>query len=117
MSIRNKILSLLPVIAISCVSQSAWSASGEMGRGVPNFGIYSAATGERMVVFSLSNLTFAFPAGCTALILTPTTMGLDSYKIAAATLTAAKISGTRVRFYAHGERDGGCGVDYVQLED
>lgn len=44
-------------------------------------------------------------------------MGLDSYKIAAATLTAAKISGTRARFCAHGERDGGCGVDYVRIED
>jgi hypothetical protein len=37
--------------------------------------------------------------------------------MAFATLTAAKMSGRRVRFYAHAERDGGCGVDYVELGD
>jgi hypothetical protein len=95
----------------------AYAASGEMGTGVPNFGVYSAATGMRIVVFSISNPIRPFPAGCTNIVLTPGTMGLDSYKMAVATLTTAKATGMRVRFYAHDYRDNGCGVDYVQLED
>jgi hypothetical protein len=43
-------------------------------------------------------------------------MGMDAYKMAVATLTAARLSGAKVRFFAHAERDNGCGVDYVQLE-
>lgn len=57
-----------------------------------------------------------FPAGCTSLMLHPVTMGLDAYKLAAAALLAAKVSGMRIRFYAHAPRDGGCGVDYVELQ-
>jgi hypothetical protein len=43
-------------------------------------------------------------------------MGIEAYKMAFATMTAAKIAGSRVRFYAHADRDGGCGVDYVELQ-
>ena len=38
-------------------------------------------------------------------------------QIAAATLLTARVAGMRVRFFAHSERDNGCGVDYVQLDD
>ena len=95
---------------------SASAASGEMGTGVPHFGVYSAATGMQIVVFSVASPTRPFPAGCTNIVLTPTTMGLDSYKMAMATLTAARLAERPVRFYAHGERDGGCGVDFVQID-
>jgi hypothetical protein len=84
--------------------------------GVPHFGLYSQATGTEIRVWSLLNPTVPFPAGCTALVLRPETMGIEAFKIAAATLLTARVSGMRVRFYAHAPRDGGCGVDYVQLE-
>jgi hypothetical protein len=48
-------------------------------------------------------------------VVTPTTMGVDGYKIAIATMTAARIANRSVRFYAHASRDNGCGVDYVEL--
>lgn len=98
-------------------AQAASAASGEMGNGVPNFGMYSQATGSELRVWSLTNPTVNFPVGCTAIVLRPETMGADNYRMAFALLTAARLSGTRVRFYAHGDRDGGCGVDYVQLDD
>jgi hypothetical protein len=41
-------------------------------------------------------------------------LGADTYKIAIAMMMMANASGTKVRFYAHAERDGGCGVDYVE---
>jgi hypothetical protein len=88
-----------------------------MGTGkVDTFGIYGVAQGGgQTIVWSLKEATVTFPSACTYLILTSSTMGLDSYKLAISVLTAAKITGTPVRFYAHAERDGGCGVDYVQL--
>lgn len=102
---------------ILLLTPASWcsAASAEMGNGTPQFGVYSAATGTQILVWALSNATVSFPSGCTNLVLTPATMGMDSFKIAVATLTAARVSGLRVRFFAHGERDGGCGVDYVEL--
>jgi hypothetical protein len=102
---------------MALASSPIYAATGEMGTGVPNFGIYSQATGMSIIVWSLGNATRSFPSGCTNIVLTPATMGMDSYKMAMATLTAARVSGLKVRFYAHAERDNGCGVDYVQLED
>jgi hypothetical protein len=64
---------------------------------------------------SLKEATLNFPSSCNYLILTASTMGLDSYKLAVSILTTAKLTGTAVRFYAHADRDGGCGVDYIQL--
>ena len=87
----------------------------EMGTGVPQFGSYSMATGTVIRVWSLGQQTRPMPAGCTSLILTPETMGMEAYKIAVALLTTARVSGLSVRFFAHGERDGGCGADYVEL--
>jgi hypothetical protein len=43
-------------------------------------------------------------------------MGMDSCKMAVATLTAARLAERPVRFYAHAERDGGRGVDFVQID-
>jgi len=40
---------------------------------------------------------------------------MDSYKIAIATMLAARISNRAVRFYAHARRDSGCGADYVEM--
>jgi hypothetical protein len=90
------------------------AAQGEMGRGVPSFAVYGEVTGAHIRVWSVDNALVQFPAGCTALILTPATLGVDTYRAAIAILTAAKLTNTRVRFYAHAERDGGCGVDYIQ---
>jgi ABC-type enterochelin transport system permease subunit len=111
-----KILRILALSAMFLAAENASAATGEMGTGVPHFGVYSAATGMQIVVFSIANPTRPFPAGCTNIVLTPTTMGIDSYKMALATLTAAKLAERPVRFYAHGERDNGCGVDYVQID-
>jgi len=86
-----------------------------MGTGIPHFGSYSAATGVQTNVWGLNEATVPFPAGCPYIYLTAATMGMDAYKIAVATLLVAKTTGRAVRFYAHAARDGGCGVDYVQL--
>lgn len=87
----------------------------EMGTGIPHFGTYSAASGVQTIVWALNEATVPFPADCPRLYLTAATMGMDSYKIAVATLLVAKTTNRAVRFYAHAARDGGCGVDYVQL--
>jgi hypothetical protein len=110
--IRSTLWSALVAIF---VGSPAFAASGEMGTGVPNFGSYSLATGTHLSVWSLANATRPMAAGCAALTLSPETMGLDAYKIAVAMLVAAKISERSVRFYAHGEHEGGCGVDYVEI--
>jgi len=111
-----KKLAGLAAVLVALASQNVMAAQDEMGTGVPHFGLYSQATGTEIRVWALQNPTVPFPAGCTAIVLRPETMGLEAFKIAAGILTAARISGMRVRFYAHGPRDGGCGVDFVQLE-
>jgi hypothetical protein len=112
-----KVFKVLAAAAITLATQQASAAAGEMGTGVPYFGVYSQATGTMLRVYALGSPYINFPAGCEAIILTPATMGMDSFKIAYATLTAARLSGLKVRLYAHGERDGGCGADYVQFQD
>lgn len=110
----------LPLAAALCAlslltSNPAAAAEGEMGVGIPGFGSYSAATGVETIVWSLQEAQLPLPAGCPYIKLTAATMGMDAYKIAVATLLMAKATGRAVRFYAHAARDGGCGVDYVQL--
>ena len=112
----SKVCKAAAIIAGITIAGGASAASGEMGTGVPHFGVYSAATGMQIVVFSIANPVRPFPAGCTNIVLTPTTMGLDSYNMAMPTLTAAALAEWQVRFFAHGERDGGCGVDFVQID-
>jgi hypothetical protein len=97
-------------------SARAVAAQGEMGTGIPQFGSYSAATGTSGIVWRLDDMTTPFPAGCVSITLSPATMGMAAYKIAVATMLAAKTSGRKVRFYAHAPRDAGCGVDYVELQ-
>lgn len=88
-----------------------------MGSGIPEFGMYSAAAGIEARVWRLVESTVPFPAGCPQIVLRPQTMGMDSYKLAVGTMVAARLAGKRVRFCAHAPRDGGCGVDFVQLVD
>jgi hypothetical protein len=111
-----KVLALVTVGLACVVSHGANAASGEMGTGVPKFAIYGDLVGAHIQVWAIDDSTIAFPAGCTSLVVRPETMGLDAYKLAAAALMAAKVSGMRIRFYAHASRDGGCGVDYVELQ-
>ncbi len=114
----NNMKFLRPLIAtllFASLVQPAFSAIGHMGTGTPEFGIYGSPHGNIVNVWSLTNQTQAFPAGCTALTVRSATLGMDSYKIIVATLLAAKVSGKRIFFYAHAERDSGCGVDYVQI--
>ena len=92
------------------------AATGEMGTGIPNFGIYTPALGSAARVWSLSEATINFPVGCSHIVLSSQTMGVD-YKYVMAVMLTAKTTGKRVRLYAHAERDGGCGVDYVELQD
>lgn len=103
------------MLLVLAAAGHASAANGEMGTGVPSFGLYGAATGDRAVVGSLSDASIPFPTGCDSLTLTPQTLGSAAYKAAIATLLAARLSNRPVRLYAHADRDGGCGVDYVQL--
>lgn len=108
-------ISLALVIAFALgASADASAAQGEMGAGIPHFGNYAAPL-PYTIVWQLENASTPFPAGCTYLNVTAATMGMDAYKIAIATMTVARVSGRAVRFYAHAPRDGGCGVDYVEL--
>lgn len=97
-------------------SLSAQGAAGEMGNGVPQIGIYSTALGSNIRIWSLANATVNFPTGCTSIFITRTTVGADDYKVMLAVILTAKSLGKPVRFYAHADRDGGCGVDYVQMD-
>jgi hypothetical protein len=92
------------------------AAAGDIGTGIPHFGSYGAAMEIKTIVWSLADATIAMDSGCQYLVLTQATLGPEGYKVAMATLLAAKLSNRRVRFYAHAPRDGGCGVDYVQLQ-
>lgn len=96
------------------ISINASSATGEMGTGIPSFGVYVGYNFTR--VGALTNATVNFPAGCTELTVSVTTLTMDGYKIALSQMTAARISGRKIRFYAHAVRDGGCGVDYVEIQ-
>jgi hypothetical protein len=98
------------------VAQGANAASGEMGTAIPKFALYSAPVGNYLRIYGGTNVAIAFPAGCSAIVLTPTTMGLDSYRIAVSMVMAANLSGRRIRFYAHAPRDAGCGVDFVEFQ-
>ena len=100
-------------VLMGFLCETASAAQGEVGTGVPTFGVYAQSLGGHIVVYGLSNPTINFPAGCTNLVLTPTSMGAEPFKMAYATLLAAKVSGMAVRFYAH--VDNGCSADYVQL--
>jgi hypothetical protein len=95
------------------------AATGEMGKGVvSSFGLYGQnlyGVNPVVIVWGLTSPSIPFPAGCNSLFLTATTMGMDAFKTAVGILTAAQLAGKPVRFWAHAERDGGCGVDYVQL--
>jgi hypothetical protein len=86
-----------------------------MGTGIPLFGQYSQATGMSVLVWSLEDATVPIPADCRWIVLNPATMGMDAYKMAGATMLAARVTRRPVRFYAHASRDDGCGADYVQL--
>lgn len=105
-------------LLVCVAAQHACAARGEMGTGIPGkVGMYSQATGVTTYVWSLSFTSIPFPSGCSFVRLTPGTMGMDAYKIAVSTILLAKATNRSIRFYAHAERDGGCGVDYVQFTE
>jgi hypothetical protein len=110
-------LGVAVAVLLSGCYLNAFAAQGEMGTGVPNFGNYGDPVGGNVVVFSLINPTIGFPPDCQSLTVSPATFGATSYKVAITTLLTAKALGRPVRFYAHASRDGGCGVDFVQLMD
>jgi hypothetical protein len=107
------------VSALSLTSASAEAATGELGTGVPNFGFYSKSTFHNqdvIVVWSLrAPMDRGFPSGCSNIMLTTATMGEQGLKMAMATLMTAKLTNRQVRLYSHAPRDGGCGVDYIEL--
>ena len=106
-------LTLMPlVVALAAPNVRA----GEMGAGVPSVGLYTQAAGSKTLIF-LKDLVTPLAAGCSYLILSAGTVGDRDYKIAHALLLSASLTNRRVRFYAHGTWDGGCGVDYVQILD
>ena len=95
-------------------SMNLSAATGEMGTGTPQFGMYLNANYSN--VWSLTNTTTSFPTGCASLVVSAGTLGLDGYKLAVSQMTAARISGRKIKFYAHAARDGGCGVDYMEIQ-
>lgn len=119
---RKKLLSTMAQCAMATallltISEKASAATGDLGTGVPVYGVYSEVLGGVTRIWQLLTPTINFPAACPSLVLSRATMGADDYKIAQAMLLTAKMANKRVRFYAHADRDGGCGVDYVQLAD
>jgi hypothetical protein len=114
-TLRKTTFLVATALTILSLAKLTPAASGEMGRGKPEFGVYGQQFGNYVKVWSLREATLNFPVGCNSLILSVSTMGLESYKIAVAILITAKATNSAVRFYAHAERDDGCGVDYVQM--
>jgi hypothetical protein len=112
--LRSRVLSLAGAVAL-LGSPKLFAAQGEMGTGIPEYGTYAAAQGGHTAVWILNDTTIPMKAGCSALYLWPSTFGAEAYKIAVATLLAAKVSGRRVRLYSHVET--GCAVDYIQIMD
>jgi hypothetical protein len=104
------------VAAALMTSTNALAASGEMGTGVPRWAQFGDVYGGYILVKSLSGASIPFPSGCeSGIIITSGTMGRDPLAAAISMLLAAKITGVPVRFVAHTTRDGGCGVDYIEL--
>jgi hypothetical protein len=106
---------LVTLAWLAVASGSAVAATGEMGKGVPAFGSYGGDLGVYTIVWRLTDASIPFPAGCSSLMVTQATLGPEGYRVAMATLLAARLSNRPVRLYAHVSRDGGCGVDYVEL--
>ena len=77
--------------------------------------MYEANGALNTMVWALGAPTISFPAGCSNVTLTQATMGIDGYKLAVAALLMAKAANLQVRLYATTTRDGGCGVDMVQM--
>jgi hypothetical protein len=103
--------------AMALTASLSMAAIGEMGTGTPQFGVYTAPMGTSLRIWLSPGATTPMPTGCTQLVMSSATVGMDSYKIAIALMTTARVSGKKIRFYAHAERDGGCGVDYFELVD
>lgn len=113
----RRFIGLLAAVLVVSSSGLAMAAQGEMGTGVPGqLGLYSNATGTSTIVWSITDASTPFPAGCPQITLSPVTMGMDAYKIALSAILLAKSTGKRIRFYAHAPRDAGCGVDYVEVQ-
>lgn len=91
------------------------AATGDIGTGIPNFGLYGTFNNGLIIIHTLINPTINFPAACPYLIISPATIGVAEHRMVYATLLTASALQRRVRFYAHVDRDGGCGVDYVSL--
>lgn len=103
------------LLSAHLLATPSWAAQGDMGTGIPQFGLHSIATGQYAIVWGLQNATIPFPVGCTSIRLTPATMSMDSFKLAVGVMLTAQATNRKVKFYAHADRDGGCGVDYVEL--
>jgi hypothetical protein len=117
-SIKNLSRVLLLVWFMLNQVSSVQAATGELGTGIPVFGVFTNAlngTGGWITIWLLKNPTINFPQGCSTLYIMPGTQGASSYKDALAILLTAVSLNKPVRFYSHAERDGGCGVDYLQI--
>lgn len=103
------------VCLLGLFSNPVFAAVGEMGIGIPDFGIYAKNANPHITVWSLGSASVPFPAGCTTLTVTPDILGADAYKLAVATLLLAKATNKKVRFYNHSTLNGACGFDYFQI--
>lgn len=112
----NKIIGAITVIVTlwACALPQADAATGEMGTGiVSGVRFYSSPVGSAFYV-DFSSTTTPVPSGCSAKI-TRATVGADDYKTMFSMALTAKVTGRPLRLYAHAVRDGGCGVDYMQM--
>jgi hypothetical protein len=109
---------LMAATILAGLSAFSFAVSGEMGTGTPDsWGQYSAAVGDTHIrIFNLTNRTTAFPAGCSYITISSATVGADAYKMVLASMLIAKSTGKKMRFFAHAARDGGCGVDYFEMQ-
>lgn len=110
MTVKNLICALA---IIFITAQSAHAANGEMGTGIPGYGVYANA--NYSIIWALGSPGPSFPAGCSSLVVSAATLTMEGYKVALSMLAAAQLANRRIRFYAHADRDGGCGIDYLQF--
>lgn len=108
---------LAALVIILAFAHNAPAAQGEMGTGMPIYGLQGTAGHSYVTVFRLDEATIPFPVGCTYLVISSFANGSDIFRAMVDSLLAAKLARKKIRFYAVQENQGGCGVDYLEVVD
>jgi hypothetical protein len=72
---RKNALAVATALSLLGMTAPTFAASGEMGNGKPEFGVYGAVQGVHTIVWSLRDATINMPTGCSFLCMTAITMG------------------------------------------